>query len=451
MKKRSFGILLALAMVVTAIFGATPAFAAKTVYAPIESIETSYPGSSVQFVESQPNDRNAGTYVFHMPGAEKEDLANVDLTFNAEAEYKFNIYVILDAKMGEIRKGTPSVTLSGVDLSKSSYSFSMRWGTNVQNVVGAAPYSIIIDTSEDIVDVQSVKLGGVVAELEETTVGGVTRYNYGATLPTSADLTAVPVEVKVPTGAVAELFKDGKSIPGNENKDTYTFANVSFKGAAVTLKITNGHLVREYSLFAHKDGTVTVEIALRTYAVEDWLNGYASWGRDANGNERGYDYVNEGFGEGMSLSGVEKQELLDAAEALSAYTGCDNEREYVEFTVEGEIYTIPVFTTYVEMEIEAGISVMEALDKFCQDYGVDADIGYGGNYLHSIGVPGYRALGEMECGWASGWIYTVKPEGAPRAIEPAFGAGTYPLAGGEQIDWIYICAMGMDSGFPYGM
>ena len=86
--------------------------------------------------------------------------------------------------------------------------------------------------------------------------------------------------------------------------------------------------------------------------------------------------------------------------------------------------------------ITEGESVMSVLKRACGDAGIP--VSSSGNYVRGI-----NGLFEKNVGRSSGWMYCV---GGPF---PSYGADSYTLSGGENIQWLYTCNMGADVGNTY--
>ena len=90
-----------------------------------------------------------------------------------------------------------------------------------------------------------------------------------------------------------------------------------------------------------------------------------------------------------------------------------------------------VILSPVTVTLAGGESVYDVLCGVCSANG----IALGGNsgYIKSIG-----GLAERACGGGSGWLYRVN------GTAPGVGCGSYPVADGDSIEWVYTCEMGND-------
>ncbi|TFI71709.1 hypothetical protein CKN81_09165 [Carnobacterium divergens] len=95
--------------------------------------------------------------------------------------------------------------------------------------------------------------------------------------------------------------------------------------------------------------------------------------------------------------------------------------------------------TSQKVEIEEGESVMSVLTRFCKTNGIQIEVTFGGSY-----VAGINNLYEKDKGPESGWLYAVN------GLFPGYGANSYPLKNGDQIEWKYTENLGQDVGAPQG-
>lgn len=86
--------------------------------------------------------------------------------------------------------------------------------------------------------------------------------------------------------------------------------------------------------------------------------------------------------------------------------------------------------------ITEGESVMSVLKRACGDAGIP--VSSSGSYVRGI-----NGLFEKNVGRSSGWMYCVG------GTFPGYGADSYTLSGGENIQWLYTCNMGADVGNTY--
>lgn len=95
--------------------------------------------------------------------------------------------------------------------------------------------------------------------------------------------------------------------------------------------------------------------------------------------------------------------------------------------------------TSQKIEIEEGESVMSVLTRFCKTNGIQIEVTFNGSY-----VAGINNLYEKDKGPESGWLYAVN------GLFPGYGANSYPLKSGDQIEWKYTENLGQDVGAPQG-
>ena len=88
------------------------------------------------------------------------------------------------------------------------------------------------------------------------------------------------------------------------------------------------------------------------------------------------------------------------------------------------------------MTITEGESVMSVLKRACGDAGIP--VSSSGSYVRGI-----NGLFEKNVGRSSGWMYCVG------GTFPSYGADSYTLSGGENIQWLYTCNLGADVGNTY--
>lgn len=90
-----------------------------------------------------------------------------------------------------------------------------------------------------------------------------------------------------------------------------------------------------------------------------------------------------------------------------------------------------------EIKIEKGQSAFDVLLSVCKEQKIHMEHSYtpllGCEYIQGI-----NQIYEFDCGDMSGWSYLVDGE------SPNSGCDQYILSGGEQIEFVYICDMGMD-------
>lgn len=94
-----------------------------------------------------------------------------------------------------------------------------------------------------------------------------------------------------------------------------------------------------------------------------------------------------------------------------------------------------------EYVLRDGDSVFEILSRAVRhnriqlDYAGENETAYGAVY-----VKGINYIYEFSCGPLSGWIYRVDGEA------PSYGCSKYYPSDGQNIEWIYSCALGTDCG-----
>lgn len=83
------------------------------------------------------------------------------------------------------------------------------------------------------------------------------------------------------------------------------------------------------------------------------------------------------------------------------------------------------------VSFDDGASVYTVLKAACDSKGIS--LGGGSSYISSI-----AGLAERDCGGGSGWMYKVN------GSFPSVGCGSYKIADGDTIVWLYTCEMGAD-------
>ena len=86
------------------------------------------------------------------------------------------------------------------------------------------------------------------------------------------------------------------------------------------------------------------------------------------------------------------------------------------------------------IEIESGMTVLDALDQACKSNDIQIEYSYTPAY-DSYYVEGINYLYEFNGGRYSGWSYEVNRE------SPMVGCSQYKLKGGEEILWTYTCSL----------
>ncbi|WP_165767485.1 DUF4430 domain-containing protein [Tetzosporium hominis] len=90
----------------------------------------------------------------------------------------------------------------------------------------------------------------------------------------------------------------------------------------------------------------------------------------------------------------------------------------------------------VEVEIEKGDTVLDALIRVTKQYKIQMD--YRGGQGASAYIEGIANVYEFDRGQGSGWMYRIN------GIFPDRGAGTIPLLAGDRVDWLYTTDLGED-------
>ena len=117
------------------------------------------------------------------------------------------------------------------------------------------------------------------------------------------------------------------------------------------------------------------------------------------------------------------------AASVSLYISCATVLNNMDKCSDGVILSTTVTIT-------EGESVMSVLKRACGDAGIP--VSSSGNYVRGI-----NGLFEKNVGRSSGWMYCVG------GTFPSYGADSYTLSGGENIQWLYTCNMGADVGNTY--
>ena len=413
---------------------ATTAFDPSTnpSFAPIKNITVDWANSTVEAVGAM---QGRVRYNLTMPGA-ANSLTGRKLTFAFSNRTSVIGDIIVTMGTKTCSAGVNESATMQVDLTAGEQLFTVSWNdAGTQKTVTCALYVTTPDVAS--VELTSLTVAGTPAEYDTTTVGGVTRYNYVAALPSGTAETVLTNATVVvnPVSDEADLTltnANGTDAATSTSADGHTFYGVDFSSGTKTLLVEDGELSREYSVAAHiEDSTVTVKIAIRTYLVNEWLNGSTNY----------YDYETNGFGSGSDLSQTERSNLTAAAAALAAHN-MPNAPTQV-----GSGRRIFSGTSYVTLsDIDANATVMDVLEQFLAQNSLSQE-GAGNNYVERMGPTG-NMIGEFDCGSGSGWVYTVRT--APDDIEsslPNVGAKNYSVFDGMYIDWYYTAAYGMDFGY----
>lgn len=248
----------------------------------------------------------------------------------------------------------------------------------------ATSVTVFADAGADDM-VANMYIGDKEATYSDFTVGDVTNYYYDAILPSGTDLTNLTVEVSLASEGTATL--DGKTSSGQD----LIFEGVDLDSPQYMV-VTIGGVERSYRVAACGEGEFYVEIAIRMNKAAEWA---ADEGNDADMREK----------------------VAAAADALRVPNNDLSE------------------TTFETVRMEAGETVMDALEKVACENKIDL-VGVENNYIQEMGKDGaiigdpYKC--EVHCGSMSGWMYWVDGE------LPMVGAGNYTLNGSEKIEWKYI-------------
>ena len=126
------------------------------------------------------------------------------------------------------------------------------------------------------------------------------------------------------------------------------------------------------------------------------------------------------------------------AASVSLYISCATVLNNMDKCSDGVKDIIPADGVILSatVTITEGESVMSVLKRACGDAGIP--VSSSGSY-----VSGINGLFEKNVGRSSGWMYCVG------GTFPSYGADSYTLSGGENIQWLYTCNMGADVGNTY--
>ena len=120
---------------------------------------------------------------------------------------------------------------------------------------------------------------------------------------------------------------------------------------------------------------------------------------------------------------------ISCATILNNWDKCDESKKPL---VPADGVILPSTT----VTITEGESVMSVLKRACGDAGIP--VSSSGSYVRGI-----NGLFEKNVGRSSGWMYCVG------GTFPSYGADSYTLSGGENIQWLYTCNLGADVGNTY--
>ena len=126
------------------------------------------------------------------------------------------------------------------------------------------------------------------------------------------------------------------------------------------------------------------------------------------------------------------------AASVSLYISCATVLNNMDKCSDGVKDIIPADGVILSatVTITEGESVMSVLKRACGDAGIP--VSSSGSYVRGI-----NGLFEKNVGRSSGWMYCVG------GTFPNYGADSYTLSGGENIQWLYTCNMGADVGNTY--
>lgn len=404
-------------------------------FAPIKNITVDWANSTVEAVGAM---QGRVRYNLTMPGA-ANSLTGRKLTFAFSNRTSVIGDIIVTMGTKTCSAGINESATMQVDLTAGEQLFTVSWNdAGTQKTVTCALY--VTTPAAASVELTSLTVAGTAAAYDSTTVGGVTRYNYTATLPSGTETTTLDAAtvVVIPTNTSATMTlknADGtEAATGSATNGTYTFSNVNFNAGTKTLTVTCGSLTRDYQVSASIDGQkVTVYFALRTYLAEQWLNGSTTY----------YDYESNGFGSGDDLSDAEWDEA-DAARSGIAAWNAPNAPESIDATTNRPIFAQ---NSYVAIEMDADAKVMDVLTTFISQHSGLTQTGASNNYVSEIAFNG-NALGEFTCGQGSGWMYTARSSRTDVTTAlPNAGAASWAISNGMYIDWYYTAAYGMDFGY----
>jgi len=96
-----------------------------------------------------------------------------------------------------------------------------------------------------------------------------------------------------------------------------------------------------------------------------------------------------------------------------------------------------VILAETEIELEAGESVWNLLQRVCRENGVALEADWTPAY-NTAYVRGIGHLYEFDCGRGSGWIYRVN------GAVPNVGCSSCTLQPGDTVEWLYTCDFGND-------
>ncbi len=92
-----------------------------------------------------------------------------------------------------------------------------------------------------------------------------------------------------------------------------------------------------------------------------------------------------------------------------------------------------------EVAFAKGESVFDLLQRVCREKKIHMEFTETPIY-NSAYIEGIANLYEFDCGFSSGWMYSVN------GWFPNYGCSQYELQAGDEVCWVYTCDMGSDVG-----
>lgn len=414
-------------------------------FAPIKNITVDWANSTVEAIGAM---QGRVRYNLTMPGA-ANSLTGRTLTFTFSNRTSVIGDIIVTMGTKTCSAGINESATMQVDLTAGEQLFTVSWNdAGTQKTVTCALYVTTPDVAS--VELTSLTVAGTPATPDSTTVGGVTRYSYTATLPTGTATTVLDAAtvVVVPQNSSATMTlknSDGTvAATGSKANGAYTFSNVNFNAGTKTLTVTCGDLTRDYQVSASISGRkVNVYIAIRTYTVSDWLDGTSSTSTNY------YNYVANGYGSGADISDTtERTRIAAIATELQRYNTRTNTLN-TPISTSSNNRRIFAADSYCRLRVDAGSSVMSALKQFLAQEGL-YETGSENNYISYMGngTASSAQIGEFDCGSASGWMYTARNARDDLSTPlPNAGAANWTVSNNMYIDWYYTAAYGADFGY----
>lgn len=429
-------------------------------YPPIYSITMGSKGT----LYAKDNGTNV-QYFLHVPGGNKVGTKTFNFTLSSTSNYTSPIVLTYAGSNYNLAKGTTNDV--AMTLTNGAVEFDLAWDEthNSTTTHHTAHCVLTVDVSQSVElyhedgaledDYSSSayvtnSTGATTAKLVTATAGGVTRYTCAITLPAGASNTSLNVEF-ILASAYASATLGGVN-PSNTEQDVDADVTiVTFNGVDLSttkeLVITNGSASRTYLITASAAGsTVTVHIALRTFLADEYLENRTNW----------YD----GYGT-SSVSSSEKTRLLGVASYLRG-ANVTNSSTTASAPSYGGNAPISKDTatgrmifnenSYVTLTVPASYTVKDVLDSFTSNETYFPGGFYiqaaQPSYIEAMGQTSDNVMGEFDCGYASGWMYTVRTSSTDTdSALPNAAASTWPISNGVWIDWYYTAAYGMDFGY----